>query len=61
MVADSDGDIPPNSFWEGDHAIGRGYYKGGLRIGYVKKHHGLVIGWGGKEHHLSDYEVLTGD
>ncbi|RIA88841.1 hypothetical protein C1645_773857 [Glomus cerebriforme] len=58
------GVVPPNSFWEGDHpshAIGRGHYNGGVHIGYVKQDHGLVIGWGGNEVILPEYEVLTGD
>ncbi|GBC06202.1 hypothetical protein RclHR1_06690007 [Rhizophagus clarus] len=61
-VATCDGDVPPNSFWEGDHAIGRGWYEGGLHVGYVSEgHRGLVIGYGGREVVLREYEVLTGD
>ncbi|CAI2167936.1 10280_t:CDS:2 [Funneliformis geosporum] len=60
-IADSDGKFPANSFWEGDHAIGRAYFKEGLHVGYVVQGKGLVIGWGGKEHIISHYEVLTGD
>ncbi|CAG8440172.1 6739_t:CDS:2 [Scutellospora calospora] len=55
------GEIPPNSFWEGDHAIGRGYYQNGLHVGYVKPGQGLFIGWDGSEHILKEYEVLGGD
>jgi hypothetical protein len=47
---------------EGDYAIGRGHFKDGIHIGYVDKdREGLVIGWGGKEEILRNYEVLTGD
>ncbi|CAB4480467.1 hypothetical protein RhiirA5_417382 [Rhizophagus irregularis] len=61
-VGASGGEIPPNSFLEGDYAIGRGHFKDGLHIGYVDKgREGLVIGWGGKEEFLREYEVLTGD
>ncbi|CAG8541834.1 uncharacterized protein OCT59_009391 [Rhizophagus irregularis] len=61
-VKASGGKVPPISFWEGDYAIGRGHFKGGIHIGYVDKDRkGLVISWGGKEEILRDYEVLTGD
>ena len=54
-------DIPSKSLWEGDHAIGRGYYKDGLHMEYVKIITNSLLDKGKKEHHLSDYEVLTGD
>ncbi|GBC06204.1 hypothetical protein RclHR1_06690009 [Rhizophagus clarus] len=61
-VEASGGRVPPISFWEGDYAIGRGHFNGGVHVGYVDKdREGLVIGWGGKEEILKDYEVLTGD
>lgn len=61
-VKASGGKVPPISFWEGDYAIGRGHFKGGIHIGYVDKdREGLVMSWGGKEEVLRDYEVLTGD
>ncbi|CAG8433727.1 10423_t:CDS:2 [Diversispora eburnea] len=57
-----EGHIPPDAFRCHDKAIARARFKGGLHIGYVShERRGCVIGWGGEEHCLPEYEVLTGD
>jgi len=56
-----DGDIPERAFIVGGNAIGRGWYRGGQHIGYIIPNHGLIVGYGGKEIALKQYEVFIGD
>ncbi|KAF0545623.1 carbohydrate-binding module family 12 protein [Gigaspora margarita] len=53
------GHTPHDAFRVGHHAIGRGNFEGGLHIGYIDQHkQRLIIGWGGKQHELHEFEVL---
>ncbi|CAG8657218.1 5025_t:CDS:10 [Acaulospora morrowiae] len=58
----SNGEVPPGAFVYEDYNIARAQFQGGLQVGYVsREQRGCVISWGGKEHVISTYEVLTGD
>ena len=42
----------------GKNAVGRGWYQEGQHVGYIVPNRGLIIGYGGKEIVLKQYEVL---
>uniref|UniRef100_T1H389 DUF3421 domain-containing protein n=1 Tax=Megaselia scalaris TaxID=36166 RepID=T1H389_MEGSC len=65
-VPASNGFVPPNAIESGNTSdgeplyIGRGHYHGSLTPGKVHPSHGcLYIPYGGAEHRLDDYEVLS--
>ncbi|XP_055859197.1 natterin-1-like isoform X2 [Episyrphus balteatus] len=60
------GQVPPNAVLAGNTVtgeplfIGRGYWEGSLTVGKIHpSHHCLYIPFGGAEHRLDCYEVLT--
>ncbi|CAG8504064.1 1227_t:CDS:2, partial [Cetraspora pellucida] len=51
--------FPNDAFFnENGEAIGRGWYESSLQLGRVVIGRGLIIGYGGKEIVLEDYEIL---
>ncbi|CAG8696512.1 10192_t:CDS:2, partial [Dentiscutata heterogama] len=56
------GNIPHDAFRVGHCAIGRGDYEGGKHIGYIDPNRQrLVIGWGGRQVELHEFDILCGD
>ncbi|CAG8605438.1 2807_t:CDS:2 [Acaulospora morrowiae] len=60
-VESREGQIPEGAWYVGENAVGRGWYDEGLHVGYVVPGRGLMIGYGGNEVNLRQYEVLRGD
>ncbi|CAG8701134.1 18709_t:CDS:2 [Acaulospora morrowiae] len=60
-VESREGQIPEGAWYVGENAGGRGWYDEGLHVGYVVPGRGLMIGYGGNEVNLRQYEVLRGD
>ncbi|CAG8696862.1 1676_t:CDS:2, partial [Dentiscutata heterogama] len=46
---------------ENGEAIGRGWYESSLQLGRIVIGKGLIIGYGGKEIILENYEILCGN
>ncbi|CAG8553439.1 19837_t:CDS:2 [Cetraspora pellucida] len=54
--------FPNDAFFnDNGEAIGRGWYESSLQLGRVVIGRGLIIGYGGKEIVLEDYEILCGN